>query len=112
MKHAEQLRHAIDQGLTGDKVRHLDPAAAPLGTDEEAAGTPIRPSEVEAAWQAERKPDLGNRDAGRDASHVYSADEVRQGEIILKRPWQRMVFIAGLAGAVLLALILRFAGAY
>jgi hypothetical protein len=33
----EQLRHDIDQGLTGDKVRAPDSAAAPLGTDEEAA---------------------------------------------------------------------------
>lgn len=39
----DQLRHDIDQGRTGDKVRFPDPAAAPLGTDEEAAGTPIDP---------------------------------------------------------------------
>ena len=35
----DQLRHDIDQGRTGDKVP--DPAVAPLGTDEEAAGTPL-----------------------------------------------------------------------
>lgn len=35
----EQLRQAIDSGQTGDKVRHLDPAASPLGTDDEAAGS-------------------------------------------------------------------------
>jgi hypothetical protein len=35
-----QLRHDIDSGRTGDKVAGFDPAAAPLGTDEEAAGTP------------------------------------------------------------------------
>jgi hypothetical protein len=34
------LRHDIDSGLAGDKVKVADPAAAPLGTDEEAAGTP------------------------------------------------------------------------
>jgi len=33
-----QLRGAIDRGETRDKVRALDPAAAPLGTDDEAAG--------------------------------------------------------------------------
>ena len=37
---AEQLRADIDHGLTGDKVPCFDPAAAPFGTDEEAAGTP------------------------------------------------------------------------
>ncbi|WP_207462245.1 hypothetical protein [Azospirillum sp. SYSU D00513] len=39
---AQWLRDAIDKGLTGDKVPAADPAASPLGTDDEAAGT--RPS--------------------------------------------------------------------
>lgn len=42
----EQLRHDIDTGRTGDKVCWPDPAAAPLGTDEEAAGTPLSPELV------------------------------------------------------------------
>jgi hypothetical protein len=33
-----QVRHRIDSGGTGDKVNFPDPAAAPLGTDEEAGG--------------------------------------------------------------------------
>ena len=36
----------------------------------------------------------------------YPADKARQGEIILKSRWQRMVFIAGLVGALILALVL------
>jgi hypothetical protein len=46
----DQLRAAIDSGATGDKVAFPDPAAAPLGTDAEAAGASppalnaIRPS--------------------------------------------------------------------
>ena len=36
----------------------------------------------------------------------YPAEKARQGEIILRRPWQRAVFIIGLAGGVILALIL------
>jgi hypothetical protein len=51
----EQLRHDIDQGRTGDKVRFPDPAAAPLGTDEEAAGTPIDAQVVAQTRQAEAK---------------------------------------------------------
>lgn len=35
-----QLRDDIDSGRTGDKVPYGDPAAAPLGTDDEAAGRP------------------------------------------------------------------------
>jgi hypothetical protein len=37
----DQLRDDIDRGRTGEKVNFSDPAAAPLGTDEEAAGTPL-----------------------------------------------------------------------
>ena len=51
---AEQLRHDIDSGRTGDKVRASDPAAAPLGTDEEAAGTPVDPSVISAARRSEQ----------------------------------------------------------
>ena len=36
---AQRLRDSIDKGLSGDKVPAADPAAAPLGTDDEAAGT-------------------------------------------------------------------------
>jgi hypothetical protein len=48
-KHAtnvSELRAAIDSGKTGDKVAWPDPAAAPLGTDEEAGGTPARAQPV------------------------------------------------------------------
>lgn len=36
----DRLRHDIDSGKTGEKVHYPDPAAAPLGADDEAAGTP------------------------------------------------------------------------
>ncbi|ANC90725.1 hypothetical protein A6A40_01740 [Azospirillum humicireducens] len=36
---ANRMRAEIDRGSTGDKVPATDPAAAPLGTDDEAAGT-------------------------------------------------------------------------
>jgi hypothetical protein len=44
----------------------------------------------------------------RDNLASYPAEKARQGEIILKRPWQRAVFIAGLAGAALLLVIALF----
>jgi hypothetical protein len=37
---ASRRKAAIDRGLTADKVPGFDPAAAPLGTDAEAAGAP------------------------------------------------------------------------
>lgn len=48
-----QLRADIDTGRTGDKVDWPDPAAAPLGTDDEAAGTPPGPWAVETARRQE-----------------------------------------------------------
>jgi hypothetical protein len=41
----EQVRDRIDSGATGEKVAISDPAAAPLGTDDEAAGAPSQPTE-------------------------------------------------------------------
>jgi hypothetical protein len=39
----------------------------------------------------------------------YPADKARQGEIILKSRWQRILFISGLVGALVVALILTLA---
>ena len=39
-RNVDQLRIAIDQGEAGDKIAFPDPAAAPLGTDDEAGGHP------------------------------------------------------------------------
>jgi hypothetical protein len=44
-----------------------------------------------------------------DGSPTYSAEEVRQGEIILRKRWMRVIFIAGLVGCALLALGVRIA---
>jgi hypothetical protein len=49
----EQLRIAIDRGHGGDKVDAVDPAAAPLGTDDEAGGTPNTPAQVRLAAKHE-----------------------------------------------------------
>ena len=37
---------------------------------------------------------------------VFTAEQVRQGEIILRRPWQRYVFFGSLVAMALLVLIL------
>lgn len=42
----------------------------------------------------------------RDRPKTLSAEEARQGEIILRKPWQRVVFVAGLIGCVLVPLVL------
>ena len=52
----EQLRIAIDQGQGGSKVDAGDPAAAPLGTDDEAGGTPNSAAQVRMAAAHEIRP--------------------------------------------------------
>ena len=52
----DQLRDRIDKGLTGEKVSMPDPAAAPLGTDAEAAGAP--PAPRERALDASHAPEI------------------------------------------------------
>jgi succinate dehydrogenase / fumarate reductase cytochrome b subunit len=50
---AQELKGAIDAGRTGDKVISFDPGAAPLGTDDEAAGTPDTPARAALAMRQE-----------------------------------------------------------
>lgn len=52
-QNVEQLRTRIDRGETKDKTPGGDPAAAPLGTDDEAAGTRPTREQVAAATHAE-----------------------------------------------------------
>jgi hypothetical protein len=40
----------------------------------------------------------------------YPAEKARGGEVILHKRWQRVVFIAGLAGAVILGFVLALLG--
>ncbi|EFH10881.1 hypothetical protein ACFFMP_03000 [Pseudoroseomonas cervicalis] len=50
---SDLLRQDINRGSTGDKVNFTDPAAAPLGADDEAAGTPPSAEAVRLARQLE-----------------------------------------------------------
>lgn len=51
---------------------------------------------------------MARRYGERHGPNEYSGERIRQGEIILKRRWQRIVFVAGFVG---LALVLLLAGA-
>jgi hypothetical protein len=44
------------------------------------------------------------RDRGNEPK-PYPAEKARQGEIILRRPWQRYVFFGALVGMVVLLLV-------
>jgi hypothetical protein len=43
---------------------------------------------------------------------IYSGRDVRQGDVVLRRPWERAVFVAGLVGAVVLALLIVLIGVH
>ncbi|WP_141563212.1 hypothetical protein [Teichococcus rhizosphaerae] len=51
----EGLRHQIDSGQTGDKVAFPDPAAAPLGADDEAAGAAPSAAQIAEARRLETR---------------------------------------------------------
>lgn len=53
----DRLRDRVDRGGTADKVAFSDPAAAPLGTDDEAAGTPPGAARARMAQEAEASRD-------------------------------------------------------
>ncbi|KAA0678837.1 hypothetical protein [Roseomonas genomospecies 6] len=69
---AQRLRDAIDKGQTGDKIPAADPAAAPLGTDDEAAGTRPPPS----TGAVDRAPP----DARAPSGHSKGADAFCKGD--------------------------------
>jgi hypothetical protein len=61
VKTAAQLKNDIDRGRTDDKIAWPDPAAVPLGADEEAAGTPPSAAAVAQAHADETSRQVGSR---------------------------------------------------
>ncbi|WP_181706672.1 hypothetical protein [Chthonobacter rhizosphaerae] len=55
-----RLRHGIDSTESGDKVAFPDPAASPLGTDDEAAGRPPTADAVREAASHELRGPAGS----------------------------------------------------
>ncbi|AMX92992.1 hypothetical protein A4R28_07745 [Mesorhizobium ciceri] len=51
----------------------------------------------------------GRHDKDGDNGPVFSAEQARQGEIILRTRTRRVMFIAGLVGIVILAIVVRLA---
>jgi hypothetical protein len=64
----DQLRKAIDRGEAADKAPGVDPAAAPLGTDDEAGGNPPTREQRAMEAEAERRDEPQRPTAGGDAT--------------------------------------------
>ncbi len=61
-----QLKGDINSGRTGDKNEVFDPGLSPLGTDEEAGGSPLKPEQVDLARRqesTERWQNSGQKDS-------------------------------------------------
>ncbi len=96
----DKLRARIDEGQTHDKVAMPDPAAAPLGTDAEAAGTPASAASVEKATRQEAAP-IQRRSRGFERTAARNYKET---------PEQRWaVYLIFVGVAVLIALVAIFA---
>jgi len=70
---AQELKGAIDNGRTGDKVAFDDPGDAPLGTDDEVAGTPDTAERVALAMRQELKSGLSS-----NSGAVATAEDSRR----------------------------------
>ena len=79
---AAQLRADIDTGRARDKVAHSDPAAAPLGTDDEASGSPPTDEQVSTARRHE---------TGRDVPDPAPADQPEQAGMAPKARYLWMI---------------------
>lgn len=95
-----QLRGDIDSGTTGDKVSGFDPAAAPLGTDDEAGGVSPPPElvardRIQERWSAPHStaPNAATPELAPDGS-------------LPPQPWVVFAIPAGVALAVALGAIL------
>ncbi|HVI31242.1 hypothetical protein [Phenylobacterium sp.] len=95
-----QLRDDIQSGRTGDKVAGFDPAASPLGTDDEAAGTPPSPETVHATRAEER--------AGRPSSATKNAatPQLQPDARLGGQKGLTLAAAAGVGAAALLGLLL------
>jgi hypothetical protein len=81
-----KLKHDIDRGRSGDK-NAVDPAAAPLGTDDEAAGTPPTRRQLNMAHRSE----IGSSSTGAKGSDwavpIYVALLVAIAFVVLGGPF-------------------------
>lgn len=99
-----QLKHAIDSGETGGKTAAPDPAASPLGTDDEAGGAAPNAARVAAAMRQERRSGPG--DVEHDASRLDRNNAIPGGAAPrAQRAWMPAL-IFGVALAAIVAIVL------
>ena len=104
---AEQLRDNIDRGRTGDKVSWPDPAAAPLGTDDEAgAAAPPVAAPREPISRAETRRGLKAAAPGRSHTGKIEGPIPNRGISRFNDEYGLPVLICGLGLLVVIAFFL------
>lgn len=82
----DRLRADISRGRTGDKVAFPDPAAAPLGTDDEAADRPATQQELRLEERA-RPPLLSPRPPSGGPVMFYLSFGALLATVIVMAAW-------------------------
>lgn len=80
---ANALRDQIDQGAAGDKIAAADPAAVPLGTDDEAAGNSPTVEEARAAQDMEVRRAVGDGSRPGPAAPPSPQSPQWKGDVII-----------------------------
>lgn len=103
-----QVRGDIQHGRTGDKRRGFDPAAAPLETDAEAAGTPPGEDAIRTARVGQAEGRLADTATEyNDAMRPLSAAETAEANK------QRLgMSLAIIGGAILLGALIYAGGLF
>ena len=97
----QQLRRDINRGLTGEKIPAHDPAAEPLGTDDEAAGTPPSPDNVGDAREREA---IGRPPDAQLAQGSRPPDRRRSPGSLMHVSWIALIFVLLLTAALAVGL--------
>lgn len=105
----EQLRSAIDSGATGSKIAASDPAASPLGTDDEAAGHPPSHADIGRATVAETAAGVQAGQAQPDTVQAPS-DAMYAGQAHSRSSTMVFVVIAIISVLAAIAVFLVFGG--
>jgi len=96
---AAQLSGDINSGRSGDKVAGFDPAAAPLGTDEEAGGYSPTPGEIAQARELENRPGV--------SGHKANASEPALTPDGVAGRWpSALIWAAGLVALMVVAVVI------
>lgn len=67
----------------------------------------LRP-EKEKALPSDTQAEQSSPRPGDPEGRVVDAESVRQGRIVLGTPWRKTIFIAGLIGGLVIALLVGF----